>query len=80
MIDHEALEAEVVREDDSSKAFSSTSNAVASDSDVLTGALYLLPLSKRSFFPAQSCHCCSEQTLATHHQSCRQHANSVPSA
>ena len=54
MTDHEAIEAEVVREDDSSEASSPTHNTIVSASDILPGALYLLPLSERPFFPAQA--------------------------
>lgn len=55
MTDHEAeaLEAEVVREDDDSAASNAT-NTIVSAADILPGTLYLLPLSERPFFPAQA--------------------------
>ena len=55
MTDHEpeALEAEVVREDDDSAA-SNASNTIVAAADILPGTLYLLPLSERPFFPAQA--------------------------
>ena len=49
----EALEAEVVREDDDSAASNAT-NTIVSAADILPGTLYLLPLSERPFFPAQA--------------------------
>ncbi|HRD49203.1 MAG: endopeptidase La [Candidatus Competibacter sp.] len=54
MTDHEAIEAEVVREDDNSEASSSTNNTIVAAADILPGTLYLLPLSERPFFPAQA--------------------------
>ncbi len=54
MTDHEveALEAEVVSEDDAGEA--SASNNIVAATDILPGTLYLLPLSERPFFPAQA--------------------------
>ncbi|KAB2930815.1 MAG: endopeptidase La [Candidatus Contendobacter sp.] len=54
MTDHEpeALEAEVVREDDERDA--PASNTIVAAADILPGTLYLLPLSERPFFPAQA--------------------------
>ncbi len=55
MTDHEAIEAEVVREDDETEASSSnTDNPIIAATDILPGSLYLLPLSERPFFPAQA--------------------------
>ena len=55
MSDHEAIEAEVVREDDDSTASNpSTSNTIVPAADILPNTLYLLPLSERPFFPAQA--------------------------
>ncbi len=54
MTDHEveALEAEVVSEDDTGEA--SASNNIVAAADILPSTLYLLPLSERPFFPAQA--------------------------
>ncbi|MBS1225093.1 MAG: peptidase ATP-dependent protease La, partial [Proteobacteria bacterium] len=54
MTDHEAeaLEAEVVREDDERNA--PANNTIVAAADILPGTLYLLPLSERPFFPAQA--------------------------
>ncbi len=54
MTDHEveALEAEVVSEDDTGEA--SASNNIVAAADILPNTLYLLPLSERPFFPAQA--------------------------
>ena len=54
MTDHEAeaLEVEVVREDDERDA--SSSNTIVAAADILPNTLYLLPLSERPFFPAQA--------------------------
>ncbi|HRD67909.1 MAG TPA: endopeptidase La [Candidatus Competibacter sp.] len=54
MTDHEveALEAEVVSEDDAGEA--SASNNIVAAADILPATLYLLPLSERPFFPAQA--------------------------
>jgi ATP-dependent Lon protease len=56
MTDHEpeALEAEVVREDDNAPSLPNTSNTIVAAADILPGTLYLLPLSERPFFPAQA--------------------------
>jgi ATP-dependent Lon protease len=54
MTDHEAIEAEVVREEDDSTASGSTTNSIVAATDILPGTLYLLPLSERPFFPAQA--------------------------
>lgn len=51
MTDHEPIEAEVVREDDTD---ASSANPIVAASDVLPNTLYLLPLSERPFFPAQA--------------------------
>ncbi len=52
MTDHEALEAEVVRED--SERDTPANNTIVAAADILPGTLYLLPLSERPFFPAQA--------------------------
>ena len=54
MTDHEAeaLEAEVVHEDDERNA--PANNTIVAAADILPGTLYLLPLSERPFFPAQA--------------------------
>jgi hypothetical protein len=52
MIDYEAIEAEVVCEDDSSETSLLYSNTITSDSDVQHGTFYLPSLSERSSFPA----------------------------
>ena len=54
MTDHEAeaLEAEVVREDNERDA--PANNTIVAAADILPGTLYLLPLSERPFFPAQA--------------------------
>ena len=54
MTDHEveALEAEVVSEDDAGET--SASNNIVAATDILPNTLYLLPLSERPFFPAQA--------------------------
>ena len=54
MTDHEAeaLEVEVVREDDEGDA--PANNTIVAAADILPGTLYLLPLSERPFFPAQA--------------------------
>ena len=54
MTDHEveALEAEVVREEDTAET--PAANPIVAASDILPGTLYLLPLSERPFFPAQA--------------------------
>jgi ATP-dependent Lon protease len=56
MTDHEpeALEAEVVREDDIAPSLPNASNTIVAAADILPGTLYLLPLSERPFFPAQA--------------------------
>ncbi len=57
MTDHEAIEAEVVsedRDDESSTAANGNNNNIIAAADILPGALYLLPLSERPFFPAQA--------------------------
>ncbi len=54
MTDHEteALEAEVVREEDAPEA--AAAHPIVPAGDILPGTLYLLPLSERPFFPAQA--------------------------
>ncbi|MBS1222918.1 MAG: peptidase ATP-dependent protease La, partial [Proteobacteria bacterium] len=56
MTDHEAepeaLEAEVVREDNERDV--PANNTIVAATDILPGTLYLLPLSERPFFPAQA--------------------------
>ena len=54
MTDHEleALEAEVVREDDTPGG--TAANPIVAAADILPSTLYLLPLSERPFFPAQA--------------------------
>ncbi len=52
MTDHEAIEAEVVREDDPGET--SANNTIVAAADILPSTLYLLPLSERPFFPAQA--------------------------
>jgi ATP-dependent Lon protease len=54
-VDHEveALEAEVVREDDEREA-PAGNNTIVAAVDILPTTLYLLPLSERPFFPAQA--------------------------
>ena len=56
MTDHEAepeaLEVEVVREDDEGDA--PATNTIVAAADILPTTLYLLPLSERPFFPAQA--------------------------
>jgi len=54
MTDHEieALEAEVVREDESPET--TAANTIVAAADILPNTLYLLPLSERPFFPAQA--------------------------
>lgn len=52
MTDHEAIEAEVVREDDEHET--PTINTIVPAADILPNTLYLLPLSERPFFPAQA--------------------------
>jgi ATP-dependent Lon protease len=56
MTDHEeAIEAEVVREEDESAASSANTNTtIVAAADILPSDLYLLPLSERPFFPAQA--------------------------
>ncbi len=58
MTDHEveALEAEVVTEDDETGTGASVNNAnnIVAAADILPSTLYLLPLSERPFFPAQA--------------------------
>ncbi|MFO1419759.1 MAG: endopeptidase La [Candidatus Competibacteraceae bacterium] len=49
----EALEAEVVREDDEREA-PAGNNTIVAAADILPATLYLLPLSERPFFPAQA--------------------------
>ncbi|MDS4041459.1 MAG: endopeptidase La [Candidatus Competibacter sp.] len=49
----EALEAEVVHEDDEREA-PAGSNTIVAAADILPATLYLLPLSERPFFPAQA--------------------------
>ncbi|MDG4596251.1 MAG: endopeptidase La [Candidatus Contendobacter sp.] len=55
MTDHEAeaLEVEVVREDDEREA-PANNNTIVAAADILPVTLYLLPLSERPFFPAQA--------------------------
>jgi ATP-dependent Lon protease len=54
MTDHEAeaIEAEIVSDDDAGEA--SASNNIVAAVDILPSTLYLLPLSERPFFPAQA--------------------------
>ena len=52
MTDHEAIEAEVVREDDEHET--PTITTIVPAADILPNTLYLLPLSERPFFPAQA--------------------------
>ena len=54
MTDHEieALEAEVVREDEAPDT--TGANTIVAAADILPNTLYLLPLSERPFFPAQA--------------------------
>ncbi len=58
MTDHEveALEAEVITEDDETGTGASVNNAnnIVAAADILPSTLYLLPLSERPFFPAQA--------------------------
>ena len=54
MTDHEAIEAEVVSEDNDSESSTTNSNNIVAAADILPSTLYLLPLSERPFFPAQA--------------------------
>jgi ATP-dependent Lon protease len=57
MSENETLDAEIVRDEQASKAKheqSGSANEIAVATDVLPTTLYLLPLSERPFFPAQA--------------------------